>query len=94
MTVGTAPYSQRREGGRVAKFDAQWMEVRVVDRGHVPVKVVTVLIRRKCPKCRGGLRGRPWSVCWYERGVRIEVDRWDLSCRHVDLYCDVLRERR
>ncbi|MER6816115.1 hypothetical protein ABT299_43200 [Spirillospora sp. NPDC000708] len=71
------------------------MTVRVPDYGPGlrarPVKVTTVTIRTRCPRC-GGPRGKPAPTLRGMRGQTHEVDIWTNPCGHVDLNTDVLIE--
>lgn len=71
------------------------MRVRVVSRGtgrsYEGVRIHTVTIQNRCPKCLGP-RGEATPYRFCEDGAWYTCDRWDNPCGHVDMYGDVLAE--
>lgn len=73
------------------------MTVRVIDHGTGPgytyPVIRTIAIGAYCPKC-GGRRGEPRPHNFCEDGGWLTCDRWTNPCGHLDLYRDLLAERR
>jgi uncharacterized protein (DUF983 family) len=54
-------------------------------------KVVAIDISNRCPVC-GGPRGRVFPALAYDGSIRMEVDRFDNPCGHIDKYENLLKE--
>lgn len=93
---GTAMWVRYVSGIPAVPPQPATMTYRVCDRGDgtaVGVRVVTVRISSRCPRC-GGPRGEGVPHRFHEDGDWYVVDTWTNRCGHVDMYEDVLREHR